>query len=145
MGTASEATLVALLTARSKAVMAYQEAHPEAALDRQEVIAKLVAYGSNVAHSSVERAGMLGGVKMRLLEPDQDYSLRGETLDKAIQEDRRKGLIPFCVIATLGTTSCCSYDNLLELGPVCQRENVWLHIDAAYAGSSFICPEYRCF
>ena len=76
MGTASEATLVALLTARSKAVTAYQEAHPEAALDRQEVIAKLVAYGSNVAHSSVERAGMLGGVKMRLLEPDQDYSLR---------------------------------------------------------------------
>ena len=145
MGTASEATLVALLTARSKAVTAYQEAHPEAALDRQEVIAKLVAYGSNVAHSSVERAGMLGGVKMRLLEPDQDYSLRGETLDKAIQEDRRKGLIPFCVIATLGTTSCCSYDNLLELGPVCQRENVWLHIDAAYAGSSFICPEYRYF
>ena len=76
MGTASEATLVALLTARSKAVTAYQEAHPEATLDRQEVIAKLVAYGSNVAHSSVERAGMLGGVKMRLLEPDQDYSLR---------------------------------------------------------------------
>jgi len=64
-------------------------------------------------------------------------------LEAAIKEDRKKGLKPFCVIATLGTTSCCSFDNILELGPVCQRENLWLHIDAAYAGSAFVCPEYR--
>ena len=55
---------------------------------------------------------------MRLLEPDCDYSLRGETLERAMAEDRAKGLIPFCVIATLGTTSCCSYDNIKELGRV---------------------------
>ena len=93
---------------------------------------------------------------------------------EAIAEDKAKGLIPFCVIATLGTTACLAFDNILELGPICQREKVylswtqsyssikailtklsfayiqigcefqiWMHIDAAYAGSAFICPEYR--
>lgn len=60
-----------------------------------------------------------------------------------MEEDRSKGLIPFCVVCTLGTTSNCSFDNLVELGPVCQDAGVWLHVDAAYAGSAFICPEYR--
>ena len=86
---------------------------------------------------------MLAGVKMNLLEVDEDFSVRGETLARAVASDRAKGLIPFCMVATLGTTSCCSYDNLLELGPVCERERLWLHVDAAYAGSAFICPEYR--
>lgn len=54
------------------------------------------------------------------------------------------GLIPFFVSTTLGTTSCCSFDNLLEIGLVCnQFPTVWLHVDAAYAGSAFICPEFR--
>ncbi len=47
------------------------------------------------------------------------------------------------VSSTLGTTSICSFDNLVEIGPICQRENIWLHIDAAYAGSAFICPEFQ--
>ncbi|XP_010158474.1 PREDICTED: aromatic-L-amino-acid decarboxylase isoform X5 [Eurypyga helias] len=51
------------------------------------------------------------------------------------------GVIQFC--ATLGTTPCCSFDKLLELGPICKKENIWMHIDAAYAGSAFICPEFR--
>ncbi|XP_009882090.1 PREDICTED: aromatic-L-amino-acid decarboxylase isoform X5 [Charadrius vociferus] len=51
------------------------------------------------------------------------------------------GVIQFC--ATLGTTPCCSFDKLLELGPICNKENIWMHIDAAYAGSAFICPEFR--
>ncbi|XP_044309351.1 aromatic-L-amino-acid decarboxylase isoform X6 [Varanus komodoensis] len=51
------------------------------------------------------------------------------------------GVIQFC--ATLGSTPCCSFDKLLELGPICNKENIWMHIDAAYAGSSFICPEFR--
>ncbi|XP_010006651.1 PREDICTED: aromatic-L-amino-acid decarboxylase isoform X5 [Chaetura pelagica] len=51
------------------------------------------------------------------------------------------GVIQFC--ATLGTTSCCSFDKLLELGPICNKENIWMHVDAAYAGSAFICPEFR--
>ena len=47
------------------------------------------------------------------------------------------------VSTTLGTTSCCSFDALAEVGPVCKEENVWLHVDAAYAGSAFICPQFR--
>lgn len=142
-GTASEATLVALLSARARAITTYNEDFPAEDLDEGQIMHKLIAYASEQAHSSVERAGLLGGVKMRLLPPDEDFSLRGETVAKAMEEDRAKGLIPFCVVATLGTTSCCSFDNLLELGPLCQQQKVWLHVDAAYAGSSFVCPEYR--
>uniref|UniRef100_A0A915KHL9 Dopa decarboxylase n=1 Tax=Romanomermis culicivorax TaxID=13658 RepID=A0A915KHL9_ROMCU len=58
-------------------------------------------------------------------------------------EDRNLGLIPFFVSTTLGTTSCCSFDVLSEVGPVCRDENIWLHVDAAYAGSAFICPEFK--
>ena len=85
----------------------------------------------------------LGDVIMRLLKTDEDLSLRGDTLSKAIEEDKAKGLVPFCVVGTLGTTNCCSFDNILEIGKVCKENDVWFHIDAAYAGSAFICPEYR--
>lgn len=51
-------------------------------------------------------------------------SLRGDTLKTAIEEDRQKGHIPFCLIATLGTTTCLAFDNILELGPICQAERV---------------------
>lgn len=70
-------------------------------------------------------------------------SLRGKTLYEAIERDRKAGLIPCYVVATLGTTGTCAFDNIEELGKVCNEENLWLHIDAAYAGSAFICPEYR--
>lgn len=140
-GTASEATLVALLGAKSKTVRRVKKEHPE--WGESTIISKLVGYASNQAHSSVERAGLLGGVKLRLLPADDHLRLRGETLERAIQEDRDKGLIPFYVVATLGTTNTCSFDCLDELGPVCNKEDVWLHVDAAYAGSAFICPEFR--
>ena len=142
-GTASEATLVALLSARARAVAEYMDAHPEEEVAHGGLFSRLVAYGSKQAHSSVERAGLLAGVRMRLLESDADFSLRGETVEAAAKEDRERGLIPFCVVATLGTTSSCAFDNLLEIGPICQQLGLWLHVDAAYAGSSFICPEFR--
>lgn len=91
----------------------------------------------------MERAGLLGGVKFRLLPVDSKSKLRGETLAEAIREDREKGLIPFYAVATLGTTCSCAFDRLDEMGPVANREGVWLHVDAAYAGSAFICPEFR--
>ena len=63
---------------------------------------------------------------------------------QAIAEDKSKGLVPFFIVATLGTTNCCSYDNIIEIGQVCQEnKEIWMHVDAAYAGSAFICPEYR--
>ncbi|KAK1334743.1 hypothetical protein QTO34_004309 [Cnephaeus nilssonii] len=69
--------------------------------------------------------------------------MRASALQEALQRDKAAGLVPFFVVATLGTTPCCSFDRLSEVGPVCNREDLWLHVDAAYAGSAFICPEFR--
>lgn len=140
-GSASEATLVALLAARTKVIQRLQAASPE--LTPATIMDKLVAYASDQAHSSVERASLIGGVKLKAIPSDGSFAMRASALQEALDRDREAGLIPFFVVTTLGTTSCCSFDNLLEVGPVCNREDLWLHIDAAYAGSAFICPEFR--
>ncbi|CAA9996214.1 unnamed protein product [Nesidiocoris tenuis] len=150
-GSASEATLVALLGAKSKIMTEEKEKRSYA--DDYEIVKKLVAYTSGElaltilmeeqAHSSVQRAGLLGGVQFRMVPVDDKHRMQGAALKAAIKKDREAGLIPFYVVATLGTTSSCAFDNLAEIGPVCQEEKVWLHVDAAYAGSAFICPEYR--
>ncbi|XP_059149787.1 histidine decarboxylase-like isoform X2 [Physella acuta] len=139
--TASDCTFVTLLAARTEAIRRYKDVEPD--LDDAEINGRLIGYCSDQAHSSVEKAGLIGLVKMRFLHSDDHLSLRGDTLMEAIRADREKGLIPFYVCATLGTTGACAFDNLKEIGPVCEAERVWLHIDAAYAGSAFICPEYR--
>lgn len=112
-------------------------------MDEQTIKSKLIAYTSDQSNSSVEKSGLLGSMPMRLIPADENCCLRGESLKKAIQKDREAGLIPCYVVATLGTTGTCAFDNLEELGPICNEENVWLHIDAAYAGAAFVCPEYR--
>uniref|UniRef100_A0A2K6KL07 Aromatic-L-amino-acid decarboxylase n=1 Tax=Rhinopithecus bieti TaxID=61621 RepID=A0A2K6KL07_RHIBE len=140
-GSASEATLVALLAARTKAIHRLQAASPE--LTQAAIMEKLVAYSSDQAHSSVERAGLIGGVKLKAIPSDGNFAMRASALREALESDRAAGLIPFFVVATLGTTTCCSFDNLLEVGPICNKEDMWLHVDAAYAGSAFICPEFR--
>ncbi|XP_023087805.1 aromatic-L-amino-acid decarboxylase isoform X9 [Piliocolobus tephrosceles] len=140
-GSASEATLVALLAARTKVIHRLQAASPE--LTQAAIMEKLVAYSSDQAHSSVERAGLIGGVKLKAIPSDGNFAMRASALQEALKRDRAAGLIPFFVVATLGTTTCCSFDNLLEVGPICNKEDMWLHVDAAYAGSAFICPEFR--
>lgn len=140
-GSASEATFVGLLAAKERMVKHYQLTHPE--IDEQTIKSKLVSYTSDQSNSSVEKSGMLGSVPMRLLPADENCRLRGKTLLEAIQKDREAGLIPFYVVATLGTTGTCAFDDLEELGPICNQDNIWLHIDAAYAGAAFACPEYR--
>lgn len=140
-GSASEATLVALLAAKDKLIRRLTRINPS--LDHDTLKNKFVAYTSDQCNSSVEKAGVLGSMKMRLLKSDSNGKLRGETLKKAFEEDKAQGLIPCYVVANLGTTGTCAFDPLCELGPVCNEENVWLHVDAAYAGAAFICPEYR--
>lgn len=141
-GTASEATLVTLLAARNKTLATNPST---GSIDCPETLARLVSYCSEQAHSSVQRAALLGAVRMRALPTDNNLSLRGTTLAEAMRADRENGLIPFFVVATLGTTSTCAFDNLQELGQVCARDGIWLHVDAAYAGSSFVCDEFRGF
>lgn len=89
---------------------------------------------SDQSNSSVEKAGLLGSVSMRMLPVDDKCSLRGEILKRAVEEDMEKGFIPFYVVTTLGTTGTCAFDNLDEIGPICKQYNMWLHTDAAYAG-----------
>lgn len=111
---------------------------------KPEVIkGKLVAYTSKESNSSVEKASLLASVPMRLLHTDNNYSLRGDVLRDAINKDKANGSIPCCVVASLGTTGTCGFDNLEEIGKICEEENMWLHVDAAYAGAAFVCPEYR--
>uniref|UniRef100_A0A914X7V8 Aromatic-L-amino-acid decarboxylase n=1 Tax=Plectus sambesii TaxID=2011161 RepID=A0A914X7V8_9BILA len=74
---------------------------------------------------------------------ENDYGLKADVLAAAIKEDRAHGLIPFLLVATVGTTPTCAVDDVKALGEICQAEGLWLHVDAAYAGSAAICPEYR--
>ncbi|KAI4898071.1 hypothetical protein NFI96_018073 [Prochilodus magdalenae] len=140
-GTASEATLVALLAARTRMVKRILADDPNRS--EADIISKLVAYSSYEAHSSVERAALLGGVKMKKIPTDSKFSVRGEMFSKMLEEDKALGLIPFYFCATLGTTASCAFDCITEIGPICNAEGMWMHIDAAYAGSAFICPEFR--
>lgn len=140
-GSASESCMLALVAGREQTVRRYRREHPE--MTEGEVRAKLVAYSSDQGNSCIEKAGILAGVPMRLLHTDEICSLRGETLKKAIEKDLAQGLIPCAVLCTLGTTATCAFDNLTEIGPLCKEHELWLHIDAAYAGSAFICEENR--
>lgn len=162
-GTASEATLFALLAARSKTLAELRKQQEfdndnnnnnnNFTLDQTQIISnndlcsmeRLVGYCSDLAHSSVERAGLLGGVRITSVQSDDNCRLRGSVLRQQILDDKRNGLVPFLVVASLGTTSVCSFDDLHEIGLVCREFNLWLHVDAAYAGSSFVCPENRRF
>ncbi|XP_019865995.2 histidine decarboxylase isoform X2 [Aethina tumida] len=139
--TASESTLISLLAGRYMAMKMYQELYPD--ITKHEINGKLVAYCSDQAHSSVEKAALIGLVTLRYIESDENLSMTGSKLLQAIKEDRENGLIPFWVCATLGTTGSCAFDKLHEVTEICYNELVWCHVDAAYAGSAFICPEYR--
>ena len=97
--TASESTLVCLLAGRTQAIRRFHESTP--GLQDAEINARLVAYCSDQAHSSVEKAALIGLVRMRFIESDDDLSLRGAALEEAIQDDIKLGLIPFWVSSIL--------------------------------------------
>ncbi|OWK06305.1 DDC [Cervus elaphus hippelaphus] len=94
-GTASEATLVALLAARTKVTRRLQAASPE--LTQAAIMEKLVAYASDQAHSSVERAGLIGGVRLKAIPSDDKFAMRASALQEALERDKAAGLIPFFV------------------------------------------------
>ncbi|CAH0555254.1 unnamed protein product [Brassicogethes aeneus] len=140
---ASECVLVSMLAARNQAIQYLKSKNPQVE-DESAFLPKLVGYCSQEAHSCVEKAAKILLVKIRILEPDDDGSLGKETLIDAMKKDKANGLFPFFVSTILGSTSSCSFDNLQEIGPVCKSEPcTWLHVDAAYAGNAFICPELK--
>ncbi len=137
---ASSAVLCAVLAAREQVTGLQSNAHG--------CNGRLVAYTSSQAHSSIEKAVKMAGIgqaNLRIIDVDEKCAMRPDVLAKAIRQDRANGLQPFFVAATIGTTSANGVDPLPEIGHVCQKENLWLHVDAAMAGSAAVCPEYRGF
>lgn len=139
--TASTSTLVALICARERS--------SEYALSRgglQGGGPRLVVYTSTQSHSSVEKAALLAGFgrdHVRSIAVDERYAFRLDALDEAIAADLAAGLLPCAVVATSGTTTTTAMDPLGPLAERARAHGMWLHVDAAMAGSAMILPEYR--
>lgn len=109
-------------------------------------IPRLRLYTSEHAHSSVEKGVIALGMGIdgtRKIITDKDYKMIPAELEKAIKEDMENGWLPFCVVATIGTTSITSIDPVEEIAQICRKYNLWLHIDGAYGGVASIVPEMR--
>jgi aromatic-L-amino-acid decarboxylase len=103
-------------------------------------------YASEQAHSSVEKAGIVLGIGqdgLRKIPVDSEFRMDARALAHAVTEDRSNGWTPFAAVATVGTTSTTSIDPVPALAEVCEAERLWLHVDAAYAGSAAVAPELR--
>lgn len=139
--TASTSTLVALICARERS-SDYSLAR--GGLQGEE--RPLVVYVSEQSHSSVEKAALLAGfgrTNIRPIAVDRDYAMQPESLIAAIESDRTRGLLPCAIVATIGTTTSTAMDPLKELVQAAHRYRLWLHVDAAMAGSAMILPECR--
>ncbi|KAF2554016.1 hypothetical protein F2Q68_00033394, partial [Brassica cretica] len=157
-GTASEAILVVMIAARDKVLRSLGK----------KALEKLVVYSSDQTHSSLLKACQIAGIHLencRMLKTDSstNYALRPESLQEAVSKDLEAGSIPFFLCATVGTTSSTAVDPLAALGKIAKvgttsstavdplaalgkiakSNEMWFHVDAAYAGSACICPEYR--
>jgi aromatic-L-amino-acid decarboxylase len=135
---ASSATLCAMLAARERAT--------EYVSNRRGLDRHLIAYASSQAHSSVEKAIGIAGIgrdNLRLIEVDESFAMRADRLQERIAADRAEGGVPFFVCATIGTTSSSAIDPVPEIGAICRREGLWLHVDAAMSGTAAVCPEFR--
>ena len=142
--TASGATLCALLTARERATGWRANADGLGALGGDGV--RLAAYVSEEAHSSIEKDAMIAGYGqdgLRKIPAGDDFAMRLDALEQAIDADRAAGITPACVVATLGTTGVGGMDPLAPIAALCRRHDIFLHVDAAWAGSALILPEHR--
>jgi aromatic-L-amino-acid decarboxylase len=107
---------------------------------------QLRVYCSEQSHSSIEKAVVtlgLGQRALRKIPTDAEFRMDCGALARAVEEDVGGGVIPFCVVATVGTTSTTSIDPVDQIADVCDQHKLWLHVDAAYAGSAAIVPELR--
>ena len=139
--TASTSTLVALITARERTT-GY-------ALTRGGLQAEakpLAIYVSSQSHSSVDKAALLAGFgrdNLRLIPCDETHAVRPDAFEAMVQADIAAGVTPCAIVATTGTTATTAIDPVRELAAVAKRYGIWLHVDAAMAGSAMILPECR--
>ena len=140
--TASVSSLCAIAAAREALGLRIRE---EGLAGRSD-LPRLRLYTSEQAHSSIEKAAIvlgLGQAGVEKIAVDDEFRLRSEALEAAIEEDLKAGWKPFCVVATVGTTSTTSVDPVPEIAEICERHKLWLHVDAAYAGAAAMLPEKR--
>lgn len=163
-GSASEATVTVMVAARDK-YLREATAHITDEEEREDAIAqrrtKLVALGSVATHSATKKAAQIAGVRFRAVpvHAEDGYKMTGTELRKTIDALHAKGLEVFYVTATLGTTDTCAIDDLDSIADVLDeiapaatltpeqkrdgQSEIWVHVDAAYAGSALVCPEYQ--
>lgn len=141
--TASVSSMHAIAAAREQAS---QFLFREKGMAGRSDVPRLRLYASDQAHSSIDKGAITLGIGMegiRKIPVDDKFKMIPEELEKAINEDKSNGWYPFCVVATVGTTSSTSIDPVDEIGEICKKEKIWLHVDAAYGGVAAVIPEMR--
>jgi aromatic-L-amino-acid decarboxylase len=138
--TASTATLCSLLTAR--------EVKSGYSVNQMGFTpsTRFTVYSSVEAHSSIEKAVKIAGLgreSLRKIDVDDNFAMKPAKLESAITQDMERGFTPLCVVAATGTTGSTAMDPIRPIGEICKRHNIWMHIDAAFAGSALILPEKR--
>ncbi len=137
--TASSGSLIALVAAR-------EQAFPDVRKTGLAGRPRGAVYASELAHSSIDKACVvlgLGTSGLRKIPVDAEFRMRPDALAEAVAEDRARGHVPIAVVATVGTTGVTSVDPCAAIAPVCEKEGLWLHVDAAYAGAAASLPELR--
>ncbi|CAN5387883.1 pyridoxal-dependent decarboxylase [soil metagenome] len=140
--TASISTLHAIAMAREKLNLNIREF----GMSGRNDLPLLRVYCSEQTHSSIDKAVILLGLGQKSLvkiETNENFEMNAEKLSLQIEKDKSDGFLPLCVVATVGTTSTTSVDPVEKIAEICKRENIFLHIDAAYAGSAMILPELQ--
>lgn len=155
-GSASEAIVTVMVAARDKYLRETTQHLKEGTEEWEDAMmhkrSKLVALGSEMAHSSTQKAAQIAGVRYGFVttNAENNFAMTGPELEKVLKECKTKGLEPFYLTATLGTTGTCAIDDFGAITSVLASHNapdtpgeVWVHVDAAYAGAALVCPEFQ--
>jgi len=137
---ASSSTLAAILTARERASGFMINDQGFTSKEKFRI------YCSTETHSSIDKAvkiAGLGRVNLKKIGVDKNYALNPDALEQAIVQDLANGFNPMCVVATIGTTSSTAIDPIDKIAAICQKYNVWFHIDGAFAGTALLLPEFQ--
>ena len=139
--TASAGTLCSILTAREKATNFESNTKGLTFFDK-----KFRTYCSDQTHSSIDKAVRIAGIgsdNLIKIKTDSNFAIDINAFEEQVKQDIQDGFSPLWAVANLGTTSSTAFDNVTEMAKICKKYNVWLHIDAAYAGTAAILPEKR--
>ncbi|MFO7524643.1 MAG: pyridoxal-dependent decarboxylase [Ignavibacteriaceae bacterium] len=140
--TASTSSMHAIASAREQLNLGFREKGMAGRTD----VARLRMYCSEQAHSSIDKGGITLGIGLegvKKIPVNDKFEMIPEMLEEAISEDLKNGWKPFCVIATVGTTSTTSVDPVAGIAAICEKHNLWLHVDSAYAGVTAMIPEMK--